>query len=207
MSTPVREPLRTRQHRPGDDTRERILAAAAKVLSSQGLARTRLQLIADEAGLRAPAVYYYFASREELILEVLREGQVRVREHVEDALERLPVDAGPRERIAATVEAHLRAELELSDFAAAVVRTAGHLPGDLRGRLAPDVEAYHAIWRELLDSAERAGVLHPGMDLQVARMLVVGALNWAVEWHTPSRPVDLVVTQAQRVVDRALFSF
>lgn len=193
--------------RAGDDTRERILSAAAKVLSSQGLARTRLQLIADEAGLRAPAVYYYFASREELILEVLREGQVRVREHVEDALDGLPGDVGPRERIAATVEAHLRVELELSDFAAAVVRTAGHLPEDLRARLAPDVEAYHVVWRALLADAERAGLLHPGMDLQVARMLVVGALNWAVEWHDPARAVDLVVTHAQRLVDRALFMF
>ena len=52
-------------------TRERILDAAAHVLSRKGYAGTRLTDVADQAGLQAPAIYYYFPSREDLIEEVM----------------------------------------------------------------------------------------------------------------------------------------
>src|SRR4051794_35543136 len=47
-------------------TRERILDAAAHVLSRKGYAGTRLGNIAEQAQLQAPAIYYYWPSREEL---------------------------------------------------------------------------------------------------------------------------------------------
>jgi TetR/AcrR family transcriptional regulator, cholesterol catabolism regulator len=47
-------------------TRSRILDAAAHVLSVKGYAGTRLSDVADYAELQAPAIYYYFASREDL---------------------------------------------------------------------------------------------------------------------------------------------
>jgi len=192
--------------RPKEGTRERILAAAAYTLSRNGYARTHLQEIATRAGVRPPAVYYYFSAREVLITEVLREGQVRVREHVERALADLGPGVSSSVRVAAAVEAHLRVELELSDFARAVVRTGNHLPEQLREQLAPDVEAYHALWRGLLADAIEEGVLDPLLDVQVARMLVIGALNWAAEWAA-GRSIDDVVRQAQQVVIRGLSLF
>jgi AcrR family transcriptional regulator len=206
MSAFASAPPATHPQSPEGATRERILAAAAYSLSRDGYARTRLQEIAGRAGVRPPAVYYYFDSREQLITEVLREGQVRVRLHVERALADLEPDTPAIDRVATAVEAHLRVELELSDFARAVVRTAGQLPDHLHRQLEPDVEAYHALWRSLLADLRDQGRLDPRLDVQVARMLVIGALNWSVEWAT-ERPIDDVVDQTQQLVRRALSPF
>ncbi len=47
-------------------TRQRILDAAAHVLSVKGFAGgTRLSDVAEFAQLQAPAIYYYFSSRED----------------------------------------------------------------------------------------------------------------------------------------------
>ena len=51
------------------NTRDRILHAAARVLSERGYAASRLSDIADLAGLRTPGMYHYFASRDDLVLE------------------------------------------------------------------------------------------------------------------------------------------
>jgi AcrR family transcriptional regulator len=186
-------------------TRERILAAAARTLSARGYAQTHLAEIARVAGLRSPAIYYYFGSRDELVAAVLREGQERVRTHVRDSVDRLPACSRARKRIATAVEAHLRLELELSDFASAVTRNIGHVPPEMRIALDRESAAFHGLWRDLLEDAEAEGALRPGIDLRVGRLLVIGALNWTAEWRKPTTSVDAIVATATSLVDAALF--
>lgn len=52
----------------GDDTRERILDAAQRLFAAQGYARTSLREIAGEMGFTKAALYYHFASKEEILL-------------------------------------------------------------------------------------------------------------------------------------------
>ncbi len=189
----------------GEGTRQRLLHAAAVILSQRGYSESRLGEIAAAADLKAPAIYYHFAGRDALITAALREGQILVRQHVLAALEKLPADAPAEDRILSAVDAHLRVELELSDFANAVVRTAGHVPPQIRADIEGEITAYHDVWRELLAEAQAAGALHPGLDLSIARMLVLGSLNWAAEWRTPMTSVDEVVAAAEMIVRGALF--
>lgn len=182
--------------RKSEATQERLLFAAAEVLSRKGVSETRLTDIAEVAGLRAPAVYYYFASRYELISEVMSVGQTRLREHVAAVLDALPAETNPMDRICAAVAAHLEVELELSNFATAVTRNTGQLPDSIRERLRKDSHAYSTLWRELMDAAFTAGQIRADLDLRTARKLVIGALNWAPEWWRGSDGslADLVAT-------------
>ncbi|MFI7669596.1 TetR/AcrR family transcriptional regulator [Nocardia sp. NPDC049526] len=190
---------------PMNATRERILAAAAHILSRRGVAGTRLADIAAQAQLRTPAVYYYFRSRNELVAEVMREGQRRVREHVQHAISSAPPETPVIDLIDAAVAAHLRIELELSDFASAVTRNAGQLPPDIVASLHLESAAYHAIWRNLLERLADSGALRPGLDIGIARMLVVGALNWTAEWWSPDHDsLDNLIATAQSIVHNSL---
>jgi hypothetical protein len=47
----------------------------------------------------------------------------------------------------------------------------------------------------------RSGELRADLDLYMAQMLVLGALNWAVEWWDPRRgSLEAVVANAQSFV-------
>lgn len=190
---------------PTPGTRDRILAAAAAALSGQGYARTYLADIAAIARLQPPAIYHYFDSRDALIAAVMRHGQQLVRQHVCDQLLALPSGATVSQRVAAAIEAHLRIELELSDFARAVTRNSGQLPTHIQIELEDDSEAFHDVWRDLLAEAHTLGLLRPGIDQSISRMLVIGALNWATEWWDPTRPVETAIMTAQSMVLRGLF--
>lgn len=186
-------------------TRERILAAAARILSERGYSHTRLSDVAAAAGLRTPALYYYFSSREVLISEVMAVGQLRLREHVERELAYLPAGTRPMDQIAAAVRAHLEVELQLSEFATAVTRNIGQLPDSVRGPLRAASAEYIALWRRLLESARDHGEIRPELDLRAARMLVMGALNWTPEWWNPRLgPLEGVIETAQSVVRHGL---
>jgi len=51
--------------RKSDATRQRILDAAALVMSREGYAGTKLADIAAEANIKIATLYYYYRSREE----------------------------------------------------------------------------------------------------------------------------------------------
>jgi len=186
-------------------TRTRILDAAAHVLSSKGFAGTRLSDVAEYAELQAPAIYYYFGSREELIEEVMYCGIAELRKHVQDALDGLPPETSPLERIMVAVEAHLRHELEISDYATASIRNSRQIPQRLRTRQLKEETAYGRMWRRLFDNALADGQIRTDLDPRYAHLLVLGALNWAAEWRDPRRDsVDGIVVNAQSLVRHGL---
>jgi AcrR family transcriptional regulator len=185
-------------------TRQRILDATAHVLSIKGYSGTRLADIAEHAQVQAPAIYYYFPSREDVIEEVMWAGIARMRAHVKEVLAELP-EAGPLDRIDAAVEAHLRHELEISDYTRAAIRNAGQLPENIQSRQLLEARKYAELWRTLIADAGAAGELRADLDPRAARLLILGALNWAVEWWNPRRgPLDVIVHTAQSLVRHGL---
>ncbi|MCU4672959.1 TetR/AcrR family transcriptional regulator [Microbacterium fluvii] len=182
-------------------TRQRILDAAAQVLSRKGYAGTRLTDVAEAAGVQAPAIYYYFGSRDDLVEEVMWAGAHRVRVHVEEVIAAAAPSATPMDRILAAVDAHLRYELQISDYTTASVRNAGQVPEHLRVRPAAEEAAYSRIWRDLFHAAQDAGELRPEIDLNIFRLLLLGSMNWAVEWWNPrTRTLDELVRATQDMV-------
>lgn len=186
-------------------TRVRILDAAARVLSDKGYAGMRLSDVAEVAELQAPAIYYYFPSREDLIEEVMWVGLADMREYLESALAEAPADASAMDRLLIAVEVHLRHELEISDYATASIRNAGQLPDKIRERRDVEEKKYGTIWRGLIRGVAEEGQLRDDLDPYVAQMLVMGTINWSAEWWRPGRvTVDRVVANAQSYVRSAL---
>jgi TetR/AcrR family transcriptional regulator, cholesterol catabolism regulator len=186
-------------------TRRRILDAAAHVLSVKGYAGLRLNDVAAHAELQAPAIYYYYPSRDDLIEEVMWVGVADMREHVIAILEDLPAEVSALDRLLAAVRAHLRHELEISDYTTAAIRNAGQVPPGIRKRQILEEQRYGEVWRRLINDMARSGELRADLDLYIAQMLVLGALNWAVEWWDPRRgSLETVVANAQSFVRHGL---
>jgi AcrR family transcriptional regulator len=168
-------------------SRMRILDAAAQTFRRKGYAGTTLNEIAKAADMQAGSLFYHFGSKDELLEEVLDIGMRRVHEAVEDSQERLAPDAPHRERIRAAVEAHFATLLKHGDYTSANIRIFGQVPEDVQRRHLRLRDAYAALWRRILIKAQKAGALRGDVDLGLVRMLLMGALNWSVEWYQPGK--------------------
>lgn len=73
------------------DSTDRLLAAALHLFVSQGYGATNLEKIAGAAGLTKGAVYFYFGSKESVLVEVLKQVQTVVLDGAVDAVKQ----AGP----------------------------------------------------------------------------------------------------------------
>ena len=182
-------------------TRARILDATAYILCRKGFSGTRLSDIADRAECQAPAIYYYFDSREELIEEVIWQGMARLQVHVRAALEEAR-DKTAAERLNIALEQHLRFILDESDYTMAALRNAAQMPIDLRDRQLAEQQKYAVLWRQLFSDVRTAGQLRPGVDERLARMLILGSLNWSIEWWQPrGESIDTLVANAKRMLN------
>jgi TetR/AcrR family transcriptional regulator, cholesterol catabolism regulator len=181
-------------------TRRRIVDAAAHVLVRRGYAGTRLSDVADVAQVQAPAIYYYFSSRDDLIDEAVKLGLDRATTLLTEALDEaagLPAI----ERIRVAVAAHLNTLLTHSDHAAAAIRTVPQMPEEMRTRHRRAQRAYLDVWRGLITEARSQGDIDGALEPGTAMMVVIGALNWTAEWWDPSRgSLEDVITTAQRLV-------
>ena len=81
------EARRARQQRRRDRSREDILIAARAVMLRDGIASVTLEAVAREAGMSKTGLYYYFASKEALVFELVfavwESQSARVRDAVE----------------------------------------------------------------------------------------------------------------------------
>ncbi|MBE0690797.1 MAG: TetR family transcriptional regulator, partial [Anaerolineae bacterium] len=68
-------------------TRQAVLAAALKVFSRQGYAATRLEEIADEAGVTRGAIYWHFKNKADLYIELQYRAAERVERVIAEAVE------------------------------------------------------------------------------------------------------------------------
>jgi TetR/AcrR family transcriptional regulator, cholesterol catabolism regulator len=186
-------------------TRKRIVDAAAHVLLRRGYAGTRLSDVADLAEVQAPAIYYYFSSRDDLVDEAVAVGLARATTLVTEALDALPAGAPAMERLAVAIDAHLRTLLTHSDHAAAAIKTVPQLPEAMRERHRRAQREYVEVWRGIIADARAEGALDPDLDADTALMVALGALNWSAEWWDPSGgSLEPVIEAAQRLVVRGL---
>ncbi|MGZ5310024.1 MAG: TetR/AcrR family transcriptional regulator [Solirubrobacterales bacterium] len=81
--------------------RPQILDAAAEVIADRGIAATRIADVAERAGTSAPAVLYWFDTKESLLTAALAHEEQRFREQLVERLEGL--DA--REALALLIDA------------------------------------------------------------------------------------------------------
>ena len=168
-----------------EQTRERLLDAAAKVFRDKGYAGARLSDIAERAEMHVPGVYYYFDSKEALVEEVLRAGVAKAFSFVEERVAEVPKGGPALDRLRAAIEGHVLVVLEIGDYTSANIRIFGQLPDEIRRHHLAQQRAYGDLWRRLLEDARAAGELRADLDLSVLRMLILGALNWTVEWYRP----------------------
>lgn len=165
-----------------DLSRVRILDAAARLFRGRGYSTVSLRDIAAGVGMKAGSVYYHFASKEVLVLEVLDTGIFLVHDEVAKAVARLPEDVPARELLHAAILSHLRSLFEFSDYTSASVRIYHQVPPDIRAANGTARRRYDRLWDGILGRIRAQGEARSDIEPKTLRAMVVSALNATLDW-------------------------
>jgi TetR/AcrR family transcriptional regulator len=159
----MRSPAAAVAKRNPEQTKERILAAAIDVFSSQGLSGARVDAIAERAGANKRMIYHYFGNKDQLFVHVLEAVYGHIRSHERELhLDDLDPKAAMRELVRYTFDyfrdnPHFIKLLNTENlYEAAHLKT---LPSirDLHMPLTAQIKA-------ILDRGVAAGVFRKGVD-------------------------------------------
>lgn len=193
---PRGRPPKTLDERDEGNRRQLLIDGAARLFRAKGFEGTSTRDIAAAAGMRSGSPFYHFESKNALLHAVMHEGLQRAVQSQRQALERLPLDAPPRARLAALVRHHFEVLFgPEGDFIPVMLYEWRSLTLAQRASIAQAKAAYEAQWMPALQALHAAGVLKT--EPALARLFILGALNWAVQWYRPEGRLSLDALTAQ----------
>jgi AcrR family transcriptional regulator len=187
---------------PRRNKRETVLAKAAELIARQGFDGTSMRDIAAAVDMLPGSLYYHFASKDDLLIEIHKRVVDAMLARVEAAI------AGatdPWDRLERAAIAHLEGLIESGSL---VTIVSPNFPKDrehLNLRLKEHRNGYEALFNALFAALDLA----PGVDRRLLRLHLLGALNWVPVWYDPkgrTRPAEIarsVVRAIRHGVDAA----
>ena len=162
--------------------RAEIVRAAGRLFHQKGYAATTIRDIADAVGMGSGSPFYHFKTKHDMLRAVVLEGMDSFHQAVAGAANS---GKAPRAAFEAMLRAHLEQLLGAAgrDFAATLLHESRHLDPEALAKVVTLKDRYEALWQKALKDLKRAGLIAD--DSRVARLFLLGALNWTVQWHRP----------------------
>jgi AcrR family transcriptional regulator len=177
-----------------------VLEHATRLFAERGFAGTSLQDIATSMGLKRPALYYYFKSKEELLERLIVEAVSDPAQQLREIASRQDLDAA--ERLHAMTRWNTTWVLNHTDRFLLLVKS--------ESELSPaTAEAFNASRRKatdvVIDVIEEgiATGLFRSVDATTAALSVFGISNWAAWWFSPDGR-DSIDHVANQIADMAV---
>jgi AcrR family transcriptional regulator len=168
------------------DRRRELIEAAARVMSRKGISGTTLNDIAAEAGSDRASVYYYVASKEELLADVLRTATT---ENVAETERIAYGDAPPLDKLRGIVAAMMRAyDRHYPYLYVWVYEDPSRLEGlgsDAIDEIIDLSQAHFELVREVVADGLRSGALRSSLPAGVLTQTVIGLVAWTFRWYEP----------------------
>lgn len=176
-----------------------IVRAAGRLFHEKGYSATTIRDIAGAVGMRSGSPFYHFKTKQDMLRAVVLEGLTAISTAVAEAAR---PGKSPRDTFEAMLRAHLGQLLgaEGRDFAATLLHETRHLDPAVQVELVALKDRYEAMWQKALKDLKRAGLIAD--DSRVARLFLLGALNWTVQWYRPDGPqsIDQIARQLADLV-------
>ncbi len=187
--------------------RLRIIDVALKAFSTQGFENTRITDVAEQLQMTGPALYHYFATKDQLLFACL-----------DQILDQLLADAtsassGPgsaKDRLANVVRTQVATELKYGSTAPLIN---AHLYGpqyltemvkeDQQEQLRRKQRMLIQLYRSLIGEGIDAGIFLP-TDVKVAAFNVLAIIQYSGVWYRPKKgrkSSDVIAAQVAAVMN------
>ena len=165
----------------GEARKDQIFSVGARLFAQKGYERATLQEVADLLGLTKPALYYYYASKQELLFEIMSFVMERV---LSDIREIASSDASALDQLAALIRRYIGFfaahphELALMSIQVDILRP------DLRDQILEKQREYLRHVRKIVGALLEAKD-SSGLDETSAAFALLGGMNWIFKWYHP----------------------
>lgn len=190
------------ERRPDERPRE-LLDAAMTMFAEKGYRNTRLEEIAEAAGVTKGTIYHYFSTKEDLLLRAIEQHHERVFGRLEEELRE--VEGPPSARIRVLVQKGFGgSDAARRRVLALLVQGIAHeVPDAYRQWLASGPVQGWKLLARLIEEGKRAGEFRVDVDSEVAARLLISGLLLQTVWQQHAPGVRGLAIGEERLLDGA----
>ena len=169
-----------------EQRREAIVEEAAKLYAARGFLGASLADLAKACKTSKSLIYHYYASKEDILFDVMASHISALNAAVEDAEHE---KGAPVDRLRKLAHAFMRLYVGAAARHKVLLNELGNLPPERRTEIV-------VRQRRLIEAVERLIVdIQPGLKgprrlARPAAMLFFGMINWTHTWYDPAGPVS-----------------
>jgi AcrR family transcriptional regulator len=162
--------------------REAIVDAAMLLFGKQGYTGTSMRDIAGAVGVLPGSLYAHIASKEALLADIVENGINRflaaVRPHAGS-------DANPTDKLRAMMIAHVAIVADNPERSLVVFHQWRYLGDDNIHAAIGKRRDYEQAFIGVIEDGMTTGEFRSDLNLRIAVLTILGALNWTPEWLSP----------------------
>ena len=180
-------PMTQRPGPPSVSRRDELLELAATMFAERGLRATTVRDIADSAGILSGSLYHHFASKEEMVDEVLRGFLDWLFERYQEIVATEP---NPLERLKGLFMASFEAIEHRHAQVVIYQDEAKRLSGQARFSYVEERnQEQRKMWLELLNQGVDDGYFRPDIDVDLVYRFIRDTTWVSVRWYQPGGPL------------------
>lgn len=189
------------------DTKASIVHEAAALFAARGYERTSVDAIASAIGISAPALYYHFDSKDEILYATLENTLIRLNQMSRDGV--AAAGPSPVDQLRGFVQAHVLHDVGNADIMPIlnaglynVDKLIDELPVDQRRTLVRMQREFLDRLRDILKAGTQDGTF-AYENVTTTAFAIIGIVDFAVYWFSSEGALS-VTDLAEQYSDLAL---
>src|SRR6266487_7013616 len=176
----------------GRSVRENVRAAAIQLFAEYGYHAATLRNIARMAGIQAASIYYHYANKEALLVEIMETHMQQLNANLERIVRE---QSDPQKRLYDAIANHVRLHTSYKAEFFIIDTEIRALEGDHRSYILSLRDRYEFLLQELLRDGMERGVFRQS-DVKVSSYAVIAMCTEVATWFRPNGRLSV-----QQVID------
>ena len=160
-----------------------VIDAAVEVFYAKGYSAASIQDVADLVGVLKGSLYHYISSKEELLFRIFEGSHEQAMQLMNDITQR---DLPPKQRLDAYLNEIVHWYLSNVERVSLYFNEWRYLTGDYADAVRKHRKVFADFVRDILEEA--SDELRPGVDLRLATVYILGAINYIPLWYRKTGP-------------------
>ena len=184
--------VETKPQPEGRSVRENVRAAAVQLFAEYGYHAAPLRNIARMAGIQAASIYYHYANKEALLVEIMETHMQQLNANLERIVRE---QSDPQKRLYDAIANHIRLHTSYKAEFFIIDTEIRALEGDHRRYILSLRDRYEFLLQELLHDGMERGVFRQS-DVKVSSYAIIAMCTEVAAWFRPNGRLSV-----QQVID------
>ncbi|MCD6401943.1 MAG: TetR family transcriptional regulator [Anaerolineales bacterium] len=158
--------------------KEKILEAAAQIISEKGYHAASMRDIAQAVHLQKPSLYLHISSKQEILFILLNQALDMLIQRIEEIVSK---PLAPEVKLRLAMETYIQSLIDKRDLAAVLLMEHRSLNPELNAKHIPKRDRFEQLWRDMIEEGVNCGVFSC-RDVSLAAKAVLGMMNWSITW-------------------------